>query len=450
MFGRVGQGLGDRVPGGDLHPGGEPGAAQRGVGTNRGRHSRPRRLALDRVQQPAVGQDRRVDRVRHAAHILQQRAHLVLRLGQRLLHPRVTAAEALAGQAEPRAERHHLLLDAVVQVPLDPAALGVLSCDHPLPGRGQLRRKPDVAHRRAGLRRDVGQHPPVLLEQRPVPPRTALDRAVRRPGMRDRDDGVDRGRHRAENPRCRLPGGVHDRDPHPGDPETSPDGVRQPGQQLSGATGPFQHRPEALHRVIPAQPGPEDPAIPRPDQAPHERAERQRYRDRHHDRDARPPGSLRQQPRRRGDDRRRQPDHPPQRPAGPAAPSRLVDAQHAIVEDRDEDRAQGENHDRRPQHPRDQSLRVVVGAGRHQQHLREPENHGAGPADEEPADRPALLRPEAAVAQGEQYEPAQDDRWERPVGGLGERGQPRQSGDVNRARHRRLTVGGIQARCQTR
>ena len=74
--------------------------------------------------------------------VLEQVAQIGLQLRQQPLAAPVAAAQSLPGQAELRGQRHDLLLDAVVQVALDPPALGVLGGDDAVAGRGQLGRLP--------------------------------------------------------------------------------------------------------------------------------------------------------------------------------------------------------------------------------------------------------------------------------------------------------------------
>ena len=60
------------------------------------------------------------------------------RSGEQLLHLRGVAFGDLLGQPELHGERHELLLRAVMEVPLQPAALLVLRGDEPLPRRPEL------------------------------------------------------------------------------------------------------------------------------------------------------------------------------------------------------------------------------------------------------------------------------------------------------------------------
>ena len=64
-------------------------------------------------------------------------AGLVLQLDE-LLGGELTALQPIAGEAEPGDLRHHVLLDAVVQVALEALALVVLRGDEPLARNGQL------------------------------------------------------------------------------------------------------------------------------------------------------------------------------------------------------------------------------------------------------------------------------------------------------------------------
>jgi hypothetical protein len=76
----------------------------------------------------------------------------------------------LAHQPGPGQQRYDLLLDPVVQVPLNPAALGVLSSHHAIAGRrkfgrlvpdlldapGEFRGEVEVVHAHRGLGGEIG------------------------------------------------------------------------------------------------------------------------------------------------------------------------------------------------------------------------------------------------------------------------------------------------------
>ena len=101
-------------------------AAQRRVGLDHDLERQPGGLRLDRLEQPLVGEDRRMDRVRELAQGGEQVAEVPLELGQRLVGPRVAAAQPFPRQRQLGRQRHDVLLGAVVQVPLDALPLGVL------------------------------------------------------------------------------------------------------------------------------------------------------------------------------------------------------------------------------------------------------------------------------------------------------------------------------------
>src|SRR6185437_11713900 len=91
-------------------------------------------LRAQRRDQALLGQQRRVDTAGQRAQVLQRRAEL--RLEVRDGRPDLVRVTGQLGeQAELDGQRDELLLGAVVQVPLDPAAFGVLGPDQPAPGR---------------------------------------------------------------------------------------------------------------------------------------------------------------------------------------------------------------------------------------------------------------------------------------------------------------------------
>ena len=76
----------------------------------------------------------------------------------------LVAAEPVASEPQTRDERHHLLLDPVMQIALDPTTLRVLRGNETDPRGGQLfesllelRREPNVGHSCRCLRRHGGQ-----------------------------------------------------------------------------------------------------------------------------------------------------------------------------------------------------------------------------------------------------------------------------------------------------
>ena len=67
-----------------------------------------------------------MDRVGELAQLGKQVTQVPLELGERLVGPRVAAAQPLAGQRQLGRQDDQVLLDAVVQVPLDTLALRAL------------------------------------------------------------------------------------------------------------------------------------------------------------------------------------------------------------------------------------------------------------------------------------------------------------------------------------
>jgi hypothetical protein len=104
-----------------------------------------------------------VDAVGDLAQVGQRLTSLLLQHGQlRLVE--LAALEPVPGQPQPRDERDDVLLDAVVEVAFDAAALVILGGDEPDPGRGQLAEpllelggQGHVGHRRGRLLGDRGQ-----------------------------------------------------------------------------------------------------------------------------------------------------------------------------------------------------------------------------------------------------------------------------------------------------
>ena len=81
-----------------------------------------------------------MDRVGDLPDVLQRGGQIALHLGQPVGRGRVSPQQLLAHQPGLGRQRHDLLLDPVVQDPLDPAALGVLARHHAVAGRRQFGR----------------------------------------------------------------------------------------------------------------------------------------------------------------------------------------------------------------------------------------------------------------------------------------------------------------------
>ena len=79
--------------------------------------------------EPAVGEDRRMDPAGELAELLQAECELVARPRQQFRRAGRVVGEPRLGQAKPESERDQPLLCAVVQVPLEPSALGVAGLD---------------------------------------------------------------------------------------------------------------------------------------------------------------------------------------------------------------------------------------------------------------------------------------------------------------------------------
>src|SRR5437868_3394099 len=82
------------------------------------------------VGQSAVEEKRRVNALRQLSHTFQRLAHVVPDPLEQFLRLAGVGVGELAGQLEVDGERNEVLLNAVVQIALDPAALGVRRCDH--------------------------------------------------------------------------------------------------------------------------------------------------------------------------------------------------------------------------------------------------------------------------------------------------------------------------------
>ena len=196
----VGQRLGDDVVGGRLDRRRQP------LGGRAGDAHRDRRAlgqCRQRGLQPLLGQHRGVDAARQLAQLLQRRLQLGLgAVEQRtgalgiLLHPRLR-------QPQLQRQRHEALLSAVVEVALQPPALGDADIDEPRPralqlghAGAQLGLQAQVLHRQRGCGADAGDQLALLgLERRVVDDgadRAALQRhlgpraqRVLRPGQLD-------------------------------------------------------------------------------------------------------------------------------------------------------------------------------------------------------------------------------------------------------------------------
>ena len=174
--------------------------------------------------------------------------------------------DLVPGQPQVHHQRDDLLLDAVVDVALDPSALGVrrghqsgagpVEFGQPL---GELGGQPDV---RDGGRRLAGERGQQLavLQVVPVGLGSALDQPDRlrpgggpRPGHRRRAAVLQRHREpgrsgRVAGARLRNPREGH---PHPGRAEPASDRVRKPRQQVGDREGVFEAGAEVRQQLVP-------------------------------------------------------------------------------------------------------------------------------------------------------------------------------------------------------
>ena len=132
VLGDVGQRLGDHEVGRALDRSREPLVA---LARRASRAAARASERLERGLEPAVGEHRRVDAARQLAQLLEAGVELLLRLVEQL---RELAVRALARRAQQQGERHEPRLGAVVQVALEPPALGVAGLHDPCPRRTQL------------------------------------------------------------------------------------------------------------------------------------------------------------------------------------------------------------------------------------------------------------------------------------------------------------------------
>jgi hypothetical protein len=102
------------------------------------RHRRARGERLQRRAEPAVAEHGRVDPAGELAQLLDGELRLLARPGDELGCGRRVFAHLRLGHPERDRDRDHPLLRAVVQIALDPAALGVGRRDDPLAGRAQV------------------------------------------------------------------------------------------------------------------------------------------------------------------------------------------------------------------------------------------------------------------------------------------------------------------------
>ena len=125
------------------------------VGLHRHRDGRAASLGGERRGQALVGQERRVDASGQVAQGVQRLLSVSLHVVEQGLGAvQITTSEVL-GQPELHGEGHQLLLRAVVDVALEPAAFGVGRRDDPLARRPQLLDQAGVAQHQPGLSGEV-------------------------------------------------------------------------------------------------------------------------------------------------------------------------------------------------------------------------------------------------------------------------------------------------------
>ena len=229
------------------------------LGDHLGREHRAVRRGAQRLGQPAVAQQRRVDAVRELAQLAERRLDVAAQLLEHRLDGLRIGLHELAGQADLDRERDEVLLRAVVEVALDPAPGLVGGSDDAQPGGLELRVallqgleaglerrvEPDVVQREADLARELGQHALGLVGEgdrvgRPL----GHDQPEQDPGVHDRSDAHDtlpRSSTRPGHPH--LEPGVA-RDARPGDHrellggEHEPAWGRGPGTETTRSSTP--------------------------------------------------------------------------------------------------------------------------------------------------------------------------------------------------------------------
>ncbi len=124
----------------------------------------------ERLTQAASVQQRRIDAAREQAKLLEDIVHLAPDRRQRALAPLRVLLDRLRRHVELDPQTHEVLLDAVVEVALEPPALGVGHLHQPDP-RGR-----QVGRRRLEIRLEPGSSPAGSARPRRRPGRTARSR----------------------------------------------------------------------------------------------------------------------------------------------------------------------------------------------------------------------------------------------------------------------------------
>ena len=153
--------------------------------------------ACDRRLQAAVAEHGRMDPARELAQLLERLRQLLAGALERRARLGLVAAAA-GGEPQVERERDEPLLRAVVQVALEPAALGVARLDDPRARGGEILARLRVGERLAGqlgeVARSAARRPPgtargrtletITAPHTPAPSVTGAATALRRPSSR--------------------------------------------------------------------------------------------------------------------------------------------------------------------------------------------------------------------------------------------------------------------------
>ena len=141
---------------------------------------------LERGDQAVVGQDRRVDAAGQLSQLLERAGELRLRAPEQLVRLRIAGGQhALAGSQGER-DRDEALLRAVVEVALEPAALGVAGLDDARARGGQFAARLGVGERQRDELREVRDPLLRALRERRLPHRRDDHRSPQPPAEHDR------------------------------------------------------------------------------------------------------------------------------------------------------------------------------------------------------------------------------------------------------------------------
>src|SRR4051794_12767044 len=126
VLGDVGERLGDEVVGGGLD---WLWQADGGKGDDLDRYGRARGELVERAGEALMAEDRRVDAAGQLAQLTQGEPELLARVREKALRALGIAVDLRLQRPDLQRERDEALLRAVVEVALEPAALGVLDLD---------------------------------------------------------------------------------------------------------------------------------------------------------------------------------------------------------------------------------------------------------------------------------------------------------------------------------